>query len=339
MVKAGIEGSMMKALVYEGPKQMNIRQVQVPGAQPGEVLVRVERVGICGSELSGYLGHNSLRKPPLIMGHEFAGVVVEAGPGISRFKAGDRVAVNPLVTCGECRYCRGGAAQLCAKRSLLGAHRPGAFAEYVAVPETNTYLLADQVSFDEGALAEPYAVAIHICRLLRLDPADRLLIVGAGPIGLFTLQAAQAFGLKNITVADISPERLEIVTELGGTAVASLEGMTAGAFDAAVDAVGLEATRISCIDLVRPGGSVVFSGLHQNDTKLPVNAAIRNEVRMFGAFSNTPYDFETALQWIAEGRVRLLPWTVHAPLEEGAACFEKLISSPGKIAKIMLILR
>ena len=329
----------MKALVYEGPKLMNIRKLPVPSPQPGEVLIRIERVGICGSELSGYLGHNSLRKPPLVMGHEFSGVVAEIGDGVAKLKLGDRVTVNPLITCGECRYCTTGSAQLCAKRNLIGAHRPGAFAEYVAVPEKNVYLLEDHVTFDEGAFAEPFAVAVHLCRLLQLDPTNRLLIMGAGPIGLFTLQVAQVYGLKNIVVVDLNEERLEIVKELGGVSATSLGDYEAGSFDAAVDAVGIEITRVQCMEYVKPGGSVVFSGLHQNETNLPVNDAIRNEVKMFGAFSNNPVDFETALQWISEGRVNLLPWTMHAPLEEGSVCFEKLISGPGKVAKIMLELR
>lgn len=329
----------MKALVYEGPKQMNIREMPIPVVRSDEVLIRVERVGICGSELSGYLGHNSLRKPPLVMGHEFSGLIVGTGQDVTRFKLDDRVTVNPLITCGECRYCMTGSAQICAKRSLLGAHRPGAFAEYIAVPESNVYLLEDHVSFEDGALAEPFAVAVHVCRLLKLDPTDQLLIIGAGPIGLFTLQAAQVYGLRNVTVVDISPDRLNIVKELGGTPVSSLENVTVASFDAAVDAVGLEMTRVQCIDYVRPGGSIVFSGLHQNESMIPVNAAIRNEIKLYGAFSNTPIDFETALQWITEGRINLLPWTKHAPLEEGAACFEKLISGPGQVAKIMLTLR
>ncbi|NIK78698.1 2-desacetyl-2-hydroxyethyl bacteriochlorophyllide A dehydrogenase [Paenibacillus castaneae] len=334
-----MSGKRMKALVYEGPKLMNIRELSIPDVRSDEVLIRVERVGICGSELSGYLGHNSLRKPPLVMGHEFSGIIASTGSDVRRFKSDDRVTVNPLLSCGQCRYCTTGSAQLCAERSLLGAHRSGAFAEYIAVPESNVYLLEDHVSFDNGALAEPFAVAVHVCRLLKLDPTDQLLIIGAGPIGLFILQAAQVYGLRNITIVDISPERLEIVKELGGTAITSLENVKAGSFDAAVDAVGMEVTRVQCMDYVRPGGSVVFSGLHQNESKLPVNVAIRNEIKMYGAFSNTPIDFETALQWITENRINLLPWTIHAPIEEGAACFDKLISGPGKVAKIMLTLR
>src|SRR3954469_16686142 len=129
----------MQALVWEGPRQMNLREVADPQPAAQEVLIKVIFSGICGSELGGYLGHNSLRKPPLIMGHEFSGIIEETGPSVMSFKAGDRVTANPLVTCGVCRACTTGSAQLCAQRKLLGAHLPGAFAEYVTVPQQNVY--------------------------------------------------------------------------------------------------------------------------------------------------------------------------------------------------------
>src|SRR5687768_20018 len=131
----------MRALVYEGPKIMNVREVPIPVSAEDELLIRVERAGICGSELSGYLGHNSLRKPPLVMGHEFAGEIVSIGVHAAGFALGDRVTVNPLISCGVCRDCRCGAAQLCESRKLIGAARSGAFAEYVTAPASNAYKL------------------------------------------------------------------------------------------------------------------------------------------------------------------------------------------------------
>ncbi|TBL79593.1 galactitol-1-phosphate 5-dehydrogenase [Paenibacillus thalictri] len=327
----------MKALVYEGPKLLNVREQQVPEPGEDDVLIKVERVGICGSEISGYLGHNSLRKPPLIMGHEFAGTVVSAGSRTQRFQPGDRVTVNPLVTCGECRECTTGMSQLCARRKLLGAHLPGAFAQYVNAPEKNVYALSDHVDFDDGAMIEPYACAVHICRLLKLTPTDKLLIVGAGPIGLFTLQAAQVYGVKHIVVADINAGRLAIAAELGAITVASLQDEAPLTYDAAVDAVGLEITRRQCTEYVKPGGRVVFSGLHEDGSKLQFNALIRNEVTITGSFAYSRADFETALSWVDEGRMTLRPWLAHAPLEEGQSCFERLLGDPGGIAKFMLI--
>ncbi|MFC5653710.1 zinc-binding dehydrogenase [Paenibacillus solisilvae] len=332
----------MKALVYEGPKLMNIRETAAPVPGEDEVLVRVARAGICGSELSGYLGHNSLRKPPLIMGHEFSGTIERVGSDVNRFQAGDRITANPLVTCGRCAACTTGAAQLCAERKLLGAHLPGAFAEYVVVPEHNIHRLEPHVSFEEGAFTEPFACAVHICNLLKLHPSGRLLIMGAGPIGLLTLQAARIFGLQDITVIDLNEERLEIARELGAAAATRLElpgsGGSLNAFDAAVDAVGMQVTRAGCVKAVKLGGSVVFSGLHEDSSQLPLNDMIRSEIKTYGAFAYSPADFSAALQWIAQRKMRLSPWSTLAPLEDGSSCFDKLIGSPGRTAKILLTL-
>ncbi|TVY09260.1 zinc-binding dehydrogenase [Paenibacillus cremeus] len=331
----------MRALVYEGPRIMNLRELPVPEPGEQEALIEVRRAGICGSELGGYLGHNSLRKPPLVMGHEFSGVVRKLGSRVTSVKEGDRVTVNPLITCGHCAYCQSGRDQLCLERQLIGAHRPGAFAGFVSVPAKNLYRLPEHVSMDEGALVEPLACAVHVCRLLQLSSGDRLFIAGAGPIGLFVLLAAQAFGLQDVVISDLNRERLDIAEELGGIAVegavdAWKAAHLAEGFDAAVDAVGAEATRTGCVTAVKPGGKVIFTGLHEADSKLPINLAVRSEISMQGAFAYAPQDFALALQWISEGKNRLAPWTVVAPLAEGGPSFEKLITGPGKTAKILL---
>lgn len=327
----------MKALVYEGPRELHMRDVPIPDVKAGEVLIRVATAGICGSELGGYLGHNSLRKPPLIMGHEFAGVVEQLGEGVSSFAVGDRVTANPLVTCGACRYCRNGQSQLCPSRKLLGAHLPGAYAQFVAISAENVYRLDDGVSFEEGALTEPFACAVHICRLLALTPLDRLLIYGAGPIGLFALQAAQVYGVRDAVIVDLNESRLEIARELGGVAVTSLDQVPdANGFDAVIDAVGAGVTRQKSLAAARPGGKVIFTGLHEADSSLPVNDMIRSELQVFGAFAYAREDFEAALRWIQQGRTQLLPWAESVPLRDGSAAFERLIGGPGKVAKIFL---
>ncbi|MHA0856366.1 alcohol dehydrogenase catalytic domain-containing protein [Paenibacillus sp. CMAA1364] len=327
----------MQALVYEGPKIMKIRETVVPQIGPGQVLVRVEIVGICGSELSGYLGHNSLRKPPLIMGHEFSGIIELVGEQDSGFKVGDRVTVNPLITCGSCRFCRGGESQLCRSRNLLGAHLPGAFAQYVVVPSANVYALEPHITFEEGALVEPCACAVHVCKLLQLSPSDRVLIYGAGPIGLFALQVAKIHGVHEVVVIDVNEARLEVVRELGGISVTKLDDIDIGdGFDAVIDAVGAMVTRQQSVAAARVGGKVIFTGLHEAQSKLPVNDMIRNEIWAKGAFAYSQADFETALLWIGQGKVRLLPCSETAPLAKGEDCFEKLIAGPGKTVKIFM---
>ncbi len=322
----------MKALIYEGPRLMNMRDVDIPEPKPDELLIRVAYAGICGSELGGYLGHNSLRKPPLIMGHEFTGIVERVGNGVENWQHGDKVVVNPLVTCGECAYCLSQQEQLCERRALLGAHRPGAFAEYVVVPAGNVLQLPHSVSLEDGVLAEPLACAAHIGRLLQWKPHDRLLIYGAGPIGLFVLAAARISGLRDIVIVDINEERLAIAREMGGHGTVAAEGD----YDLAVDAVGAAITRQRCVEAVKAGGKVVFTGLHEADTVLPINDMIRREITCQGAFAYGPQDFANALEWLEQGRVDLTSWMRVLPLKEGAAGFETLLGSPGGIAKILL---
>jgi 2-desacetyl-2-hydroxyethyl bacteriochlorophyllide A dehydrogenase len=330
----------MRALVYEGPRQMRIREQEIPSPGKDEVLIQIAFSGICGSELSGYLGQNSLRVPPLVMGHEFSGTIAAVGPDVFGLSIGDKVTANPLASCGACEICLDGSPQLCSARSLLGAHVAGSYAEYVLAQAKNVYLLPEKLSMEEAALTEPFACAVHICRLLQLDPSERLLIVGAGPIGLFALQAAQQFGLSDIVVMDLNEDRLAIAQEIGAITAASPEQLSrfrpASGFDAAVDAVGRSATRQTAINQLRPGGKVALSGLHEADSVLPINQIIRSEHRLYGAFAYAPKDFVTALEWLADKKVRMLPWTEFHPLEEGGDCFEKLLSSPGKVAKILL---
>jgi 2-desacetyl-2-hydroxyethyl bacteriochlorophyllide A dehydrogenase len=337
-----MDTAKMNVLVYEGPRMMNMARVPIPKPEEGEVLIRVERVGICGSELSGYLGQNSLRVPPLIMGHEFSGTVAALGAGVVGMRIGNRVTVNPLLVCGHCRSCREGRPQLCDGRKIIGAHRAGAFAEYVAVPVKNVLDLPDEVTFDQGAMTEPLACAVHIARLAQLDPADRLLIYGSGPIGLFVLQTAIHFGLSGVVMMELDQSRLQIAESLGASAAGSreaLEGlMPEGGFDVVVDAVGVDATREESVLRVRPGGRIVFSGLHEASSPIPVNTAIRNEIVIKGSFCYDSRDFVTALDWLRAGKVNIAPWTQHSPLEYGQACFEQLLSNPGPVAKIILTL-
>lgn len=331
--------STMQALVYEGPQIMSMREVPIPELQADEVLIKVQVAGICGSELGGYLGHNSLRKPPLIMGHEFAGTVEKIGRDVKHLAVGERVTANPLITCRVCRYCLSGESQLCPNRQLLGAHRSGAFAEFVNIPERNVYRLEANTSFEQGAFVEPFACAVHVCRIASLSPRDRLIIYGAGPIGLFVLQTAQVYGLRDIVVVDLNPARLEIAAELGAIAITDLEkveGISFGSFDVAIDAVGAGITRQLCIKAVRPGGTVIFTGLHEAEATLPINDMIRSEITTKGGFAYSTEDFETAHTWIGQARVNLMPWTEQFPITEGGACFEKLIKGPGKVAKILL---
>ena len=209
----------MKALVYEGPRQLNIRDVPEPELGPDEVLIKVGYSGICGSELGGYLGQNSLRQPPLIMGHEFSGEIVELGPQAIRLKPGlavrQRVTVNPLIHCGGCRACLAGRHNLCRERRIIGIHQPGSFADLVKAPAKLVYPLPDHLSLEHAALTEPVGCAIRAVKLAALSPMATLLITGLGPIGLLALQVTQTFGLTKIFATDTDPHRRAIGEQFG----------------------------------------------------------------------------------------------------------------------------
>jgi threonine dehydrogenase-like Zn-dependent dehydrogenase len=327
----------MSALVYEAPLQMNMRQVPMPVMQPDEALIRVAYSGICGSELSGYEGKNSLRKPPLIMGHEFSGHVEAMGSSVDRpeLKVGTAVTANPLVSCRRCRYCLSGKQHLCPNRKLLGAHVPGSNAQYVAVRADALFLVPTELPLAMAALAEPAACAIHAAALAAPAPAEQALVVGAGPIGLMVIQALADRGIKRIFCIDLNAERLAMAEKLGAIPE-TFESLAAGPVDIVVDAVGASATRQGCARVVRSGGRIVWIGLHESDTALPVNDFIRREIATYGSFAYTPIDFEDALRALAQKRIAFEDaWTQIEPLENGTACFEKLLHG-APVSKIWL---
>ena len=329
--------SRMSALVYEAPLQMNMRQVPVPVLQPDEALIRVAYSGICGSELSGYEGKNSLRKPPLIMGHEFSGHIEALGSAVARpeLKAGAAVTANPLVSCRQCRYCLSGKQQLCPNRKLLGAHVPGSNAEFVAVRADALFLIPPELSLAKAALTEPAACAIHAAALATPAPDEQGLVVGAGPIGLMVIQALADRGISRIFCIDLNAERLAMAEKLGAIP-GTFESLASRPVDIVVDAVGASATRQGSSRVVRSGGRIVWIGLHEADTELPVNDFIRREITTSGSFAYTPIDFGNALQALAQKRITLEDaWTQIEPLENGMGCFEKLLHG-APISKIWL---
>jgi 2-desacetyl-2-hydroxyethyl bacteriochlorophyllide A dehydrogenase len=337
----------MKALVWKGPRIMTLDEVAPAEAGPGEVLIRVGVVAICGSELSGYLGQNSLRVPPLVMGHEFAGTVVSLGSGVTGLPVGARVSVNPLISCDRCSVCRSGLANLCPERSLIGAHRSGAFAEHVAVPVSACHTLPPGMDLAMGALAEPIACAVRAVGLGGVGLGSRVLIIGAGPIGLLTAAVALRAGAGWVGITDTNPARLVVAKRWGVHSVIDPRNESAanavrtqidsGGVDVAIDAVGHAATRSEAVSSVHLGGRVVLVGLHQSEMALDGNFIVRNEIHMTGCFAYTPADFATACELLSANLVRpLAEWTVVRPLAQGPQSFAELVDTQPVVTKILL---
>ena len=340
----------MKALFWTAPRTMVMRQESEPNPLPDEVLIRVGYAGICGSELSGYLGHNALRVPPIIMGHEFSGEIVAIGTGVAEIDpslaVGQLVTVNPLWYCGECRFCQQGVNQLCTKRQLLGAHRPGAFAELINVPAKLVLSLPTGVDTRIGALTEPLGCAVRIGELADNVSDEDCLIIGAGPIGLLSLQVLKLNRARRVFIAEIDPERLKMAEDLGGIpiqpreadTVATIKNETDGIGVAvSVDAVGSGVTREQCVQATRSTGTLILSGLHEESSQIPAADIIRREINIKGAFAYSPTNFATALDLLAKNSIRLDPWIVEAPLKDGGKWFDRLIDAPGNVSKVLLV--
>lgn len=314
----------MQALVYTAPLTLEIRDVDEPEPAAGDVVVEVDAVGICGSELEGFRSQSPFRVPPLIMGHELAG---------RRVDDGTPVAVNPLLACGRCDLCLRGLRNVCRNRVILGIQRSGGFAERVAVPETACVPLPDGMTPDRAALAEPLANAVHAWRLaLAQDQSPaRVGIIGAGMLGLAVALVALRAGVRDVEISDLSPERLATASRAG---VASAGERLEGEFDVVFDAVGTAATRAASVDRLRPGGSAVWIGLHGPDAGFDGQALIRSEKRVLATFAYVERDFAAALA-LAAG-LEDTSWVTHRPLGEGVETFLGLLESPGAATKTLL---
>jgi threonine dehydrogenase-like Zn-dependent dehydrogenase len=313
----------MQALVYTAP--LTLEMQDVPAATPGdgEVVVEVDAVGICGSELEGFRSQNPFRVPPLIMGHEFAG----------RLADGTLVAINPLIACGRCDLCLRGARNVCRKRTVVGIQRAGGFAEQVAVPEACCVPVPEGVAAERAALAEPFANAIHAWRLaLAQDQAPaRVGVIGAGMLGLAVSLVALDAGVRDVSIADLSETRLASAT---GAGVPTVGPALEGEFDFVFDAVGSAQTRAASVEHLRPGGTTVWIGLHGADAGFDGLAFIRSEKRILATFAYLEHDFAAALRLVAA--LETAPWVTTRPLTEGVETFLGLLEAPGAATKTLL---
>lgn len=322
----------MKALVYQDIETLGYTDMPDAVPQEGEHLVKVEAVGICGSDMHAYLGHDARRPAPLILGHEAAGTIQGGAHD------GMRVTVNPLVTCLTCPACMSGRENLCPDRQIISMMpRQGAFAQYVAMPMRNLVEVPDPVPLGKAALAEPLAVSWHAARLAldALHPAmdRRALVIGGGAIGLAAALALQAMGLTDVVIVEPdSTRRAFLNDQCAQMAVAS----TDASFPIVIDAVGFGVTRASASALVEPGGVIAHVGLGDNKDGFDVRRATLHEITFLGTYTYTAKDFRDAAAALFDGRLGPLSWTETRPLAEGAAAFADLRAGRVEVPKIIL---
>jgi 2-desacetyl-2-hydroxyethyl bacteriochlorophyllide A dehydrogenase len=337
----------MKALVFSAIREVTMQEVPQPAPRPDQAVLKVIGTGICGSDMSGFLGHSTRRIPPLILGHEVIGTVVSAPPGDWPFKVGDRVVANPLQSCGSCENCRAGQPNICDHWTIIGMDRePGAFAEYAAVAARNVFPLKPGVSEAQAIMVEPLANGVHLFSLIRKHNFGTLAIFGAGTQGILMLQLARLLGYRDIAIVDTNPARLAIAERFGaplrlnpkdGSPVSAIRDWSGGrGADIGIDAVGSPATRQALIESVRKGGEIMLLGLHDRTSEVDFALVVRNELRLQGSFTYTPANFQTSKRLLENGDISIEPWTQTRPLEEGQAAFDLLASDPGDTLKVVL---
>ena len=340
----------MKGLVYHGPNVLRYEDVADVKPKAGEVRIRPRAVGICGSDVHGYLGLTGRRTPPMIMGHEFAGVVDELGPGVTGLKPGDRVTAYPVDFCEDCGPCHEGNVHLCIRRRQFGVlSENGAFADFLCVPAKCCFKLADNVSFEVGSLMEPLAVAYRAVGRAGKEriAGKNVFLVGAGTIGLLALVCVKLLKPARVIVSDISDVRLEVAKRMGATQVVNpsrenvVDAVRAltdekGA-DVAFEAVGASVTVQQAMSSLRVGGTAVWIGYNKPMVEVNMQEIVTRELSVFGTFLYGFEEFRTVVGLLNDGKIDAAPMiSKTAPMREGSELFATLAKDPGDWIKVVL---
>lgn len=331
-------GENMKALVYTANQEMTFRDEPEPQVENGDALIKIESVGICGSDMHAYLGHDERRVPPLILGHEAVGTVLQGK------KPGQRVVLNPLITCGECHECLSGRQNLCSSRDLIGMYRAGAFAEQIAIPERNLIPVPDGISSEKAALTEPGATGLHAVLLAEKAAArpvseSRALVIGGGSVGLLTALILMDKGAREVVIAETNELRRKTIEKYTDCKVIDPISTVpeAGTYDLVFDAVGGSITRQTSIACAHSGGVIVHIGLMDNDGGVDVRALTLREITFIGTYTYTPVDLEVTLHKLASGALGTLEWVERRSLSEGGVAFSELNQGQCAAPKVVLL--
>lgn len=327
-----------------------IEDVDAPSSGPGEVRVAVRVCGICGTDVHAFQGHHPFISAPIVPGHEFSGEIDTLGQGVEGLVVGQKVTVEPSLVCGKCEVCRRGRYNICENLRVLGCQSAGALAEMISVPAEKIICLPGDMSYEQGALIEPTAVAVHALRRADLSRVERLLVIGSGPIGLLTLQVAHAWRTPIIVATDIVDSKLAKASELGATYAINVSQITLADFfveefgkrnpvDLVMECVGTEATLLQAIESAKEGGQIVIVGVPPTDPKIRLSWVQDRELELLGTLMYTRSDFEEARDLIATGRVQTEPLiTARYPLERvGEALDEALMHRENNVKTLITI--
>jgi len=341
----------MKALLLSEYKKLNVVEMPTPEIGEDEVLVRVRACGICGSDIHGYDGSTGRRIPPLVMGHEAAGVIERAGSAVEGFKAGDRVTFDSTVSCGRCDFCRQGQINLCDNRTVLGVscgdyRRHGAFAEYVSVPARILYKLPDSLPFERAALIEAVSIAVHAVSRHLPKPDEAVLVVGSGMIGVLVIQVLREKGCRNIIAVDVDDDKLALAKRVGATRTvngkdidvpARIRELTGGqGADASFEVVGHGSTVVNAIRSLRKGGTVVLIGNLSPKVEIPLQEVVSREISVLGSCASSG-EIPECIDLLARGAVDVDPLiSLKAPLNEAPDLFARLYGGDKSLMKVII---
>jgi 2-desacetyl-2-hydroxyethyl bacteriochlorophyllide A dehydrogenase len=331
----------MKALVYTQPNEVQLLERPSPSLEADEVVLKIEAVGICGSDMHAYHGHDPRRLPGLVLGHEFCGTVLESASSL--YSVGTRVTGNPLITCGRCDYCVQGRNNLCSKRTMVGMTRPGAFAEKMSIPAASLIEMPQDMSALHAAVTEPAATALHAINLSmkvmhRPVQENRTLIIGGGAIGMLSALLLSHYGCRDLLIAEVNPlRRAQLEKHAKVRTYNPLEtSAPENHFDYVIDAVGSKATRNSAFQAIRPGGVIMHIGLQDWASEIDMRKLTLAEITLLGTYTYTTADLRATVQAIYRGDFGDLSWVDARPLSEGAQAFVDLDKGRAASAKVVL---
>jgi len=341
----------LKALIYTKPYSFEYSDFPDPVAGDDDVLIRVKACGICGSDVHGFTGKTGRRIPPLIMGHEADGIVEGPGKNVSGFKEGDRVCFDSTVYCNKCDSCQAGLFNRCDKRQVLGVSVPafkrhGAFAEYVAVPSWIVSKIPDELSFVQAALLEPVSIGTHAANRAPISADDTVVVIGAGTIGLFILQAARLRGAAKVIAVDINEFRLDLAKKLGADKLinplksdlseAVMQETEGKGANVTLEAVGYAKTFADAVSITRMGGHVVAVGNLEKNAEFDLQQLIARELTFTGSYASSG-EFRDCIELVASGKINVEPLISDVlPLEEGPDAFDRLLKAEENLVKIVL---
>jgi alcohol dehydrogenase len=332
----------MKALVYTQPDEMQLLDRPYPSVADGEVVLKIDAVGICGSDMHAYHGHDPRRKPGLVLGHEFAGTIAETRA--PHLRVGIRVTGNPLITCGRCDYCLQGRDNLCSNRTMVGMTRPGAFAQYMSIPAASVIEIPQRMPAAHAAMTEPAATALHAINLSmralqRPLPETRTLVIGGGAIGLLSTLLLKSYGCREVEMAEVNPRRRESAKRHAAckTFDPGTSEVPMDSFDFVLDAVGAKATRTLAMQVIKPGGVIMHIGLLDWESPIDMRKLTLAEISLLGTYTYSMADMRATVAALDGGAFGDLGWAEIRPLLDGSWAFKQLAQGAIGSSKVILV--